>query len=390
MPNLRTMVTELGTGLGMLGDGDIDRALAARSPVMRSLSPEDWDRLGSARSGGAYDGEFHAAWENGRAFLTAVDGLRGRLPAVVEWKGAVRASGDEVAPVDLRIDHVYLVSCKYLSNILFNVSPAHVFDDLLVGGQSRRGRGVGGDWYADVAPDEYQQLYGIVRAWAQQAEVGTAAAPGTPTSRRGAGADRGAPSLPGLGPVEDGEPLTRAAVSVTPTAILRELPPRAADLTTSQRTALAACLKGGWPEPAKPAYGALTHAVAQASAQRWHAALAERGATEAMVWRLLRMGSAPYFVLGSSSMRSLRLRVATPWDWRQLFALDEFDLFAQKGGQPRVGWSARVRERASGHLHEVAGHVEVRWSHGRFGGLPEAKGYLDSPHHLVPGYFPLQ
>ena len=144
MPNLRTMVTELGTGLGMLGDDDIDAALAARSPVMRSLSPEDWDLLGSARAGGAYDSEFHAAWENGRAFLGAVDGLRGRRPEVVEWKGAVRASGDEVAPVDLRIDHVYLVSCKYLSNILFNVSPAHAFDELLVGGQSSAGTRGGG------------------------------------------------------------------------------------------------------------------------------------------------------------------------------------------------------------------------------------------------------
>jgi hypothetical protein len=55
-----------------------------------------------------------------------------------------------------------------------------------------------------------------------------------------------------------------------------------------------------------------------------------------------------------------------------------------------VGWLATVRERATGQLQEVSGHVEVRWSHGRFGGLPEAKGYLDTSHHLVPGYFPLQ
>ena len=41
MPNLRTMVTELGTALGMLGFDDIDEAISSRSPVMRSLSPED-------------------------------------------------------------------------------------------------------------------------------------------------------------------------------------------------------------------------------------------------------------------------------------------------------------------------------------------------------------
>jgi hypothetical protein len=62
----------------------------------------------------------------------------------------------------------------------------------------------------------------------------------------------------------------------------------------------------------------------------------------------------------------------------------------QAGGQPRVGWVAHVRDRATNEVHEVAGHIEVRWSHGRFSGPPEAKGYLDTPHHLVPGYFSLE
>jgi hypothetical protein len=109
-----------------------------------------------------------------------------------------------------------------------------------------------------------------------------------------------------------------------------------------------------------------------------------------MLWRLLRMGSAPYFVLGSTAAQSLRLRIATPWDWKQLFGLIRLEVFPQAGGQPRVGWLATVRERSTGQVHEVAGHVEVRWSHGRFGGPPEAKGYLDTRHHLVPGYFPLR
>jgi len=108
------------------------------------------------------------------------------------------------------------------------------------------------------------------------------------------------------------------------------------------------------------------------------------------LWRLLRIGSAPYFVLGSSAERSLRLRIATSWDWRQHFQLGSISLEPQRGGQPRVGWHAVVRDRTSAETFEVTGHIEVRWSHGRFGGLPEAKGYLDTPHHLVPGYFALR
>jgi hypothetical protein len=174
-------------------------------------------------------------------------------------------------------------------------------------------------------------------------------------------------------------------------AVLRELPIRAVDLTSAHRTALRERLKSGWPGKAKDAYRELSDEVARVSVLRWHAGLsAGAGAGEAMLWRLLRIGSAPYFVLGSSSTQSLRLRIATPWDWKQLFGLVRFEVFPQEGGQPRVGWVAVVRERRTGQLHEVSGHVEVRWSHGRFGGPPEAKGYLDTRHHLVPGYFALR
>ena len=387
MPNLRTMVTELGTGLGMLGAEDLDEALATRSPVMRSLSPDHWDLLNSVRAGGAYDPEFHSAWLNGRTFLAARDGLRGRRPEIVEWKGAVRGSGDEVAPVDLRIDHVYLVSCKYMSDILFNASPSHIFDSLLVGGLAGRRRGAGGDWYAEVAPAHYQQLFDVVRLALRDEE---AAADSTPEA--GTSDVAGKPlALPGLGLAAHAESNPDGTVMRHSSATLGDLPDRAVDLTSAHRIALGERLKAGWPGDAKAAYRELSDEVARASVARWHAALSVgANAGEAMLWRLLRMGSAPYFVLGSSSARSLRLRIATPWDWKQLFRLVRLEIFAQPGGQPRVGWKASVREQASGQVREVAGHVEVRWSHGRFGGPPEAKGYIDTSHHLVPGYFPLQ
>jgi hypothetical protein len=381
------MVTEVGTGLGMLGVPDLDRVLADRPAVMRSLSPEDWDTLDLVRSGGGFDAEFHAAWENGRAFLGAREGLRGRLPEVVEWKGSVKAPGDEVAPVDLRVDHVYLVSCKYLSNILFNVSPSQVFDNLLIGGSTRRGRDAGLDWYAEVAPEPYQQLYALVRRaiMSEASAGGDATVPVPPSS--GGRRDPGPQALPGLEVASAEGP----AVAAHSTAALADLPVQAVDLSQEQRTALGRRLSAGWPPEAKAAYEAMSEAVAQASAARWRAALSGgRSAAEAMLWRLLRMGATPYFVLGSSTSQSLRLRIATTWDWRQLFTLQRLEIFAQSGGQPRVGWTATVRARSSSDVHQISGHVEVRWSHGRFGGFPEAKGYLDTAHHHVPGYFALQ
>ena len=411
MPSERTTVTELGTGLGMLGLDGIDEAVRSRSAVMHSVSPEMWERLLQLRQGGAYDAEFHAAWANGQAFLAATDGLRGRLPQLVEWKGTGRAPGDEVAPIDLRVDHVYLVSCKYLSKILFNASPAHVFDGLLAGGSGRGGRAArdeqpgGGDWYAEVAPDEYQALYAAVRRAAlDHPGPASGASCDEPGPTRPAAAARrsgpGAVSLPGLDLAEAGAPVPdagptppggRASRLHPPPAALDALPARAVDVTTAQRDALGQWLRPGWPPGAKEAYGALSAAVAGASVRRWEAAIAAGGGTgESLVWRLLRIGSAPYFVLGSSETRSLRLRIGTSWDWRQQYRLVALEVAAQRGGQPRVGWSATVRHRASHAELTVGGHIEVRWSHGRFGGPPEAKGYLDTPHHLVPGYFTLR
>jgi hypothetical protein len=300
---------------------------------MVSVAPEMWDLLERAYAGGALAASFAAAWDNGQAFLAAPDALRGRRPAIVEWKGSHRAPGDEVAPIDLRIDHVFLISCKYLSKIMINASPAHLFDRLLLGGHGTRG----GDWYTETAGDLHQHLYEAVR---------------------------GEVDLPAL-----------------PSAVI--------ELTAADRRQLGEVLAGGWPGGAGDIYQHLVDAVAEETARRWQALLSSATSAEAMLWRILRMGSAPYFVLGASPSAALRLRVATPWDWRLHYRLTRFECSAERRGQPRVGWVARVADRHSSQEHEIRGHVEIRWSHGRFGGNPEAKLYLDTPHAAVPGYIPL-
>ncbi len=333
MPSAKTEITEIVTGMAVTGAASVADALVDR--VVGNVGPDVWERLAALERAGGHRTEFAAAWANGRAFLASADGLRGRPPQVVEWKGPTRAPGDDVVPADLRVDHVWLISCKYLSKVLANAAPARLFDRGLAGGPSQ----LAGDWYAEVAPDAYQELFAQVRL-----ELGTRAA----------------------------------------------LPPHAADLTPAHRLELRAYLDAGWSSEAQAAYRTMADAVSRASAERWRRSLRRRADAEAALWRLLRIGSAPYFVLGAQHDRSLRLRVMTPWDWRQAFELRRFDVWGDDAGQPQVRWQARVRERASGEEHAIDGHVEVRWSHGRFGKPPEAKAYLDVPHHRVPGYVTLR
>jgi hypothetical protein len=299
-----------------------------------ALGPGDWERLTDLHRSGRFVEEFAAAFANGKAFLEAPDALRGRLPLLVEWTGGRRPPGDEVAPVDLRVDHVYLVSCKYLSRAIANPSPARLFDGLL----AVTGEWGGGDWYEEVAPEQYRRLYLACRT---------------------------ASGLDAL-PEEPGK------MSAAERQLLRRALP--------DRT---------YPAAARPAYQALCREVSLRSAERWAANVSAAAAAERVVWRLLRIGNAPYFVLGADPRRPLRLRVASPWDWRRAYQLLHLDIQAAEAGQPQVDWVIHYRCREDGRAAEVRGHVEVRWSHGRFAHPPEAKVYVDTPSDRLPGYFPI-
>ena len=251
---------------------------------------------------------------------------------LIEWTGGRRPPGDEVAPIDLRVDHVFLVSCKYLSANIANPSPARLFDGLL----ATSGDWVRGDWYLETAPFELRMLYHACK--------------------RVAG---------------DGD-----------------LPDDPAQIGPADRKRLKLAFKGrSLPAEVQPAYQALCRAVSDASAARFVSAVEQFGKPEQVLWRLLRIGNAPYYLLGADSRRPLRLRIASPWDWRKRFKFLKLEIAPGSAGQPQVDWVATYEERETRRRDSVRGHVEVRWSHGRFAHPPEAKVYLDTPTDELPGYF---
>lgn len=328
-----TQITELVTGLGTLAP-DLDLALRRRPGALRNVPDDVWEAVVEAHRAGEAPDAFAAAFANGRALFHALDGLRGRPPRLVEWKGPHRPPGDDVVPADLRIDHVYQVSCKYLSRITLNAGPARLFDRLLVG-EDRSSA----DWFATVAPAEYQMFFATVRAHLAD--------------------DR--------------------------------LPPHVADLDRSHRLLLKEGLRARQlPPDLQAAWRHLSEAVAVATAARWDAQLGDRRRRLRMLWRLVRIGDAPYFVLGADGSRRVRLRLGSTWDWVQDLELRALEVFPRPAGQPEVGWRAVVHDREADQERVVEGHVEVRWSHGRFSGSPEAKVYLDTPHLDVPGFHALR
>ena len=114
-------------GVGMTGLSGLDGALSARPAV----GERDGRTLGSprCRSRGGHP----------RGGVRCCLGERSLIPGVARWpprsstahrrvEGCAQPSGFEAVPADLRVDHVYLVSCKNQSKILHNSSPTNLFD----------------------------------------------------------------------------------------------------------------------------------------------------------------------------------------------------------------------------------------------------------------------
>ncbi|MCU1377506.1 MAG: hypothetical protein JWN29_489 [Acidimicrobiales bacterium] len=330
MADERTSVTEIVTGLGMTGASSLESALAARPSSTRGAAGPTWSTVTAAHLEGRHGALFEAAWRNGRAFLEASDGLRGRSPLLVEWKGPHKPPGYDSLPADLRVDHVFLVSCKYGSDISTNCSPSNLFDRLLSERTSRSE-----PWYEDVAPVAYAAFYAEVRT------------------------------------------------------VIDDLPPGPGALAAVDIERIRLACKRTWPVGLVEPWRAFSAEVATATAHRWQANLDTLAKRELQLWRLLRLETSPYFVLGTKKTGAhVRYRVATPWDWRQAYRLRSLDITAAAAGQPLVRWRAVVEDRAAGHDVGVEGEIEVRWSHGRFSAV-EAKLNLTTPPEAVPGYVPL-
>lgn len=312
----------------------LEEAFATRPAGLVNVDEPTWQRVRDAWRNGERADNFSAAFENGRVFTVATDGLRGRTPRRVEWKGPQRPSGDDAIPADLRIDWVYLVSCKYLSKVLLNPSPARLFDGLLVG-DGRHSP----NWFVEVAELELQQFYNeVVRHF----EV-------------------------------------------------RDLPARVVDLDKSQQLRLREYVRArALPAEVQPAWQLLCRAVSITTAARWRLNLSSAYARRRLLWRMLRISAATYFVLGADRRSLLQLRIDSAWDWMQLYDFKSFEVNPRSAGQPEVAWRATVYDRTAGLDRVIDGHIEIRWSHGRFNGNPEAKVYLDTPLLDVPGYHPLR
>lgn len=330
MSKEKTLISEVVTGLGTIGRLSLEEGMNLDSPPkeIEGVDAQTWKALVDLYFAGAYLPQFHEAFAHGRYFLNSEQGLRGRQPVLVEWKGPHRPPEQDPVPCDLRIDHVFTISCKNLSKVLRNSSPTSLFRSAL------REPAPGIDWYHEVASQEYLKLY----------------------------------------------------EKVLYTFNLKGFPKSPIELDRPQRNLLKKTLIDGWPGEVKNEVDDFTAAVSARSALELNAVLTRKSDKVNFYWKLMRLHSAPYFILGTQRSGPTRLRVHTPWDFQRCFALEDLEIYPEDVGQPQVAWRAVFSNISSGEETVTRGHFEIRWSHGKFCGAPEGKVYLDTPHHEAAGY----
>jgi hypothetical protein len=344
MADQRTQITELGTAAGILLGDDHHRLELLDALDLPGIPETVWrpPLEAAAEDWHQHHKVLRASLANGAAFRASV--LGGRDPQTVEWRGGSKAMWVSDAPVDLRVNDVYLISAKYDSVCLLNRAPAAVFDHLLAAGGSARNP----HWFETVAPVEYQLFF--------EALIDALVVEG--------GADR------------------------------HHFPATPAELTKAERVHLKYVLKP-WtrslPGGAADAYRSMCAAVSTATADRWKGTLNAASDTVklGMVAQMIRLSGSVYWLLGQSGDRPVRCRVGDAASLRSTYRLARFDVeLPASVGQPRVDWTAHLEPRRGvpGEAAVVVGFCEIRWSHGKFQGHPECKVQLRTPVWQLPGY----
>jgi hypothetical protein len=334
MATIRTKTTELSVAFGLLG----------REPS--SVRPDEieflFDETLDARTFEQVKREYYSKSKQRDLYSTLFElGLRARQKyepfrnvRQVQWTGPSQQSQIVSSSKDL-VALGIPISIKTDSDVVYNLSPANLFEAIPQGGLLGSGSE---NWFLKHAEEELNEAYMI--------------------------ASRGLPDFPDN--VLDFE---RKA-------------------TRSDRSAIQEAIKQLSKDDSKKflrAYISMCHHVSEISAEMFNkafgASISSRSRTafeDSIVGRFFRIDSTPYILMGTDGPEPMVQLVPDITKWRSETGFVNLEAFpALDRKQCVVEFSFECRDLDSGKIEQYPFHAEIRWSHGRFCGNPEAKLYKD-------------
>ena len=321
MPTDKTIGTELGFCFGVLG-------INPSKEIDEMLKVQNVDRESLGRFLNYYDKNpslidlMHDTGKKTRPYISNKVVLS---PSSTSWEGSKKQAGLVRVSRDLVFSSVLYVSVKAESDVIFNKSPSLVFEHLPRGDVTTEKKQ---DWYLQVARDKYQELYSFFN----------------PESR-------GYPSQ-----IED-------------------------YCQSKGRGSFKDIVNNNYNEDARHLYHKLCKKVSQESADIFNNNLSQK---DILSEYLFRINSVSYILAGIDCKNQFAVEVPDSTTWKNNYRLEEVYAYPVSAGQPEVGIRAKVCAINTKEYFNFDFSVEVRWSHGKFNGNPEAKLYKKFAYKDVP------
>jgi tRNA A-37 threonylcarbamoyl transferase component Bud32 len=344
MPTPKTECTELSVGFGLL---ELDPLTASPKQIAQR-----WDNTLSASKLTDFMRKFSREEPYYRRFYAIGVNLRHSHRifkrasiSSVRWEGPQQQASSVTIPVDIIAVNTP-ISIKADSHVVANPSP-HILFHSIPSGTVNPTRS--DNWYLTAAPKAYQALYKLA------CELSTLAFPESVINYH--------QTIKGTS-----RKRLSKAISSLPTTDMEQF-----DLL----------------------YTSFCHEVAIFSANAFNSNLQQsllgrlkNSVAESIVRRFFRLGDSEYVLCGLDSGNDFGITIPDLTTWKRGWSLKH--LVARPDlsrGQSVVDFDVIIEEKGKRREHNFPFHTEVRWSHGKFVGNPEAKLYKEFAWTEVP-FFP--
>jgi len=340
MPSLKTECSELSVAFGLLNE----ELLSVNTNGLDSLFESTLSLTKYASSKTEYLDKYNI-YERmvgvGKSLRENYGPLNGL--SSLKWLGPTQQATTTTMAKDLLAGTIP-ISIKLNSNVVTNFSPYNLFISVPTGGAPARGST---NWYLEKAPGKFQAIYSFAR-------------------------DRCPFILP-----TDVSDFERNANGKTRRALESEI----------------LKLTGTDKEQFSKLYIDFSHEVASESAATFNTNLASalRGRSknaviETVCKAFFRMNATEYLICGLDKNVEFGMMVPDLTTWKRNWKLNSILASGDmKREQPRVNIEIKIQDkRNTSNTYSFDFHAEVRWSHGKFRGKPEAKLYKDFVWNDVP------
>ena len=86
-----------------------------------------------------------------------------------------------------------------------------------------------------------------------------------------------------------------------------------------------------------------------------------------------RINGVAYYLLGSEKNKPFAVELPSSSKWIKKYEFLNIEAIPKKAGQPEVVLNFSFRDKETNLISKIPLKIEIRWSHGKFCGNPEAK-----------------